>query len=157
MLLWWCTFETLVILNQVPSEGTGERPYLMGNGERRILVIGHSTPLVEGVYDLLQLVGYQVAMSTSWTETEHTMQITPPNLVIVDLSDSDSETYHLSEQIRNMPRWSNVPLLFISFSGDDRIRELQGRSQNYDGRLHYYAHTLLGMDGLLDKVQACLS
>lgn len=129
----------------------------MDNGKRRILVIGQSSPLVEGVSDLLQLVGYQVDMSTSWIETEHSMRVTPPNLVIVDLSDSDSEAYRVCEQIQNAPRWSKVPLLFISFSGDDRIRELQGRNSNDDGRLHYYAHTLLGMDGLLEKVQTCLS
>lgn len=130
----------------------------MDNGKRRVLVVGQTTPLVEGVSDLLKLVGYQVDMSTNWVETEDSMCFTPPNLVIVDLSDSDSEFYRLSEQIRDAPRWSQVPLLFVSFSGDDRIRELQRLSHNSnDRRLHYYAHTLLGMDSLLDKVQACLS
>jgi DNA-binding response OmpR family regulator len=129
----------------------------MDNGKRRVLVVGQTTPLVEGVSDLLQLVGYQVDMSTNWVETEYSMYFTPPNLVIVDLSNSDSEVYRLSEQIRDAPHWSQVPLLFISFSGDDRIRELQRLNHNNnDGRLHYYAHTLLGMDGLLEKVQACL-
>ena len=131
----------------------------MGNGKRRILVLGQSSPLVEGVSDLLRLGGYQVDMLSSWAETEHTMYVTHPSLVLVDLSDSTSEAYHLSEQIRNSPHWSRVPLLFVSFSGDDRIRELQGNSSgNNAGRLHFYTHTLLSMDGLLKKVQeACLS
>lgn len=130
----------------------------MSNGNRKILMLGQSTPLLEGVSDLLQLVGYQVDTSATWAETEDLIGATQPNLVIVDLSDADSDTYRLSEQIRNSPRWSKVPLLFVSFSGDDRIRELQRNGgNNNDGHLHYYAHTLLSMDGLVDKVQACMA
>jgi CheY-like chemotaxis protein len=129
----------------------------MNKGKRRILVLGQRSPLLEGVSDLLQLVGYQVETSSNWAETEYTMGVWPPNLVIVDMSDSASDTYRLSEQICNTPRWSKVPLLFVSFSGDDRIRELQQRSHNNNGRVHFYAHTLLGMDGLLDEVQDCLA
>ena len=129
----------------------------MENGKRRILVIGQSSPLVEGVSDLLQLVGYQVDTSTTWAETEHTMCAAPPNLVIVDLSNQEPEVYRLSEQIRGAPRWSSVPLLFVSFSGDDRISELQHSNTGHDARRHDSAHTLLGMDGLIDKVQACLT
>ena len=136
----------------------GERYQVMNNGRPRILVLGQTSPVVEGISDLLQLVGYQVQLSSSWAETQYALSITPPHLVIVDLSDSTPEAYRLSEQIRNTSSWSDVPLLFISFSGDERIRELQRRSgDNSDGRLHFYAHTLLGIDGLLQEVQACLS
>ena len=136
----------------------GERRQVMGNGERRILVLGQSSTLVEGVSDLLQLDGYQVDRSSSWTETEDSAERSLPNLVIVDMSEAASDTYRLSERIRNSPRWSKVPLLFVSFSGDDRIRELELRNRHsYDGRLHYYAPTLLGVNGLLDKVEDCMS
>jgi DNA-binding response OmpR family regulator len=112
---------------------------------------------LEGVADLLQLTGYQVDMSSSWAGTEHTVQAMMPNLVIVDLSDSASDAFRLSEQVRKIPHWSQVPFLFVSFSGDDQIRELRQKSLKGDnGHLHYYAHTLLSMDGLLDEVQACL-
>lgn len=124
---------------------------------QRILVIGRSTPLMEGVSDLLQVVGYPVDVSSTWTETEYAMYDTPPDLVIVDLSSAASDVYLLAEQIRGMPHWSEVPILFVSFSGDDRIRELQYRNQrNGEKRLHFYAHTLLSMDGLLETVRASL-
>jgi PleD family two-component response regulator len=130
----------------------------MTNGKRRILVIGQSSSIVEGVADLLQLVGYQVDMSSSWTGTDYAVHALMPNLVIVDLSNSTSDAYRLSEQLRKIPHWSKVPFLFVSFSGDDQIRELQRRSPKSDnGHSRYYAHTLLGMDGLLEEVQACLN
>ena len=130
----------------------------MPSGKRqRILVIGRSTPLIEGVSDLLQVVGYPVSTSTTWAETEYAMQDTRPELVIVDLSAATPDAYRLAEQIRRTPHCSQVPILFVSFSGDDRIRELQRRSQqNGDLQTHFYAHTLLSMDGLLEKVRACL-
>jgi PleD family two-component response regulator len=129
----------------------------MGNFGKRILIIGRSIPLIEGVADLLQVVGYPVRVTSSWAETEYATYDTPPNLVIVDLSIAASDVYKLAEQIRSVPDWSDVPILFISFSGDDRIRDLQRRNQrNGDRRVHFYAHTLLSMDDLLAQVRACL-
>ena len=134
-------------------------PVMKTNGHH-ILVIGSSSPLLEGVADLLQLAGYRVETSSSWAETEYAIVVAPPHLVIVDLSSAASDVYQLSEQLRRMPRWAQVPILFISFSGDDTIRNLQllrkSRRGN-SGPVHYYAHTLLGIEGLLNEVKTCLS
>jgi DNA-binding response OmpR family regulator len=130
----------------------------MGEQEERILIIGRSVPLMEGVADLLQVVGYPVDVSSSWAETEYAIYDAPPNLVIIDLSIAASDVYDLTGQIRSAPRWSDVPILFISFSGDDRIRELERRNRRNGGkRVYFYAHTLLSMDELLEKVRACLA
>jgi DNA-binding response OmpR family regulator len=126
--------------------------------DQQILMIGWSTPLMEGVYDLLQVVGYPVQMTSSWAAAANTMYDSLPALVIVDLSNADPDALQLAEQIRSTPRWSTVPILFLSFSGDDHIRDLQRQSrQNGDGRLHFYAHTLLSMDELLYKVRTCIA
>lgn len=131
----------------------------MDTNSQTILVIGSSSPLLEGVADLLLLAGYQVGTSSSWAETEYTLggAATPPSLVIVDLSSAAPDAYRLSEQIRRVPSWAEVPILFISFAGDDCIRSLQHRSSKRNGGpVHFYAHSLLSMDGLLDKVRTCL-
>ena len=113
---------------------------------------------MEGVSDLLQVVGYPVDMSSTWNETEHAMYNPPPDLVIIDLSTAAADGYRFAEEIRNAPRWSDVPILFVSFSGDDHIRELQQHQQrNGDKRLYFYEHTLLGMDRLLAEVETCLT
>lgn len=113
---------------------------------------------MEGVADLLQVVGYPVDISSSWAETEYAMYDVPPSLVIIDLSIAAADVYQFAEQIRGTPHWSDVPILFISFSGDDRIRDLQRRNKkNGDKRVHFYAHTLLSMEELLETVRACLA
>jgi CheY-like chemotaxis protein len=146
------------LTKDVPTIEDGRKTKGMSTGSQRILVIGESSPLLEGVADLLQLAGYQVDLSSSWAETEYALRVTPPNLAIVDLSRSAANAYRVSEQIRRTPHWTDVPILFISFSGDDRIRDLQRYSQKAkDGRMQFYAHTLLSMDGLLSKVETCLS
>jgi DNA-binding response OmpR family regulator len=130
----------------------------MNNGGQQILVIGEKSPLLEGVVDLLQLAGYHAEASSTWAEIQHSLSVSPPNLAIVDLSNSPTDAVRLSQQIRRFPPWMDVPILFVSFSGDDRIRDLQRwtRKSN-DKRLQFYAHTVLSMDGLLAKVGACLA
>ncbi|MBN1661895.1 MAG: hypothetical protein JXA93_26105 [Anaerolineae bacterium] len=126
--------------------------------QERILIIGRSIPLIEGVADLLQVVGYPVELSSGWVETEYARRDAPPSLIIVDLSMAASDVYKLAEEIRSTPKWGEVPILFLSFSGDDRIRDLQRRNRrNGDAHLHFYAHTLLSMEELLQTVRACLS
>ncbi len=129
------------------------------SGERkRILFIGSKTPLMEGVSDLLQMDGYPVDVTTTLAETEYALNGTMPDLVLVDLSDGAEDVDRLAERVRAVPQWSDVPILYVSFSGDDRIRDLQRRHQrNGEKRLHFYAHTLLGVERLIEQVRICLT
>jgi DNA-binding response OmpR family regulator len=128
-----------------------------GSDQKRILVIGRSLSLVEGVADLLQMVGYPVDSSAASPETESTTLPAPPDLMIVDLSVAASDVYRRSEQMREAPLWSEVPILYVSFSGDDHIRELQHNSDRNDAhRSRFYAPPVLGLDGLLETVRTCL-
>lgn len=114
--------------------------------------------MIEGVADLLQVVGYPVDVTSSWAETEYAMYDAPPGLVIIDLSIAAADVYQFAEQIHGTADWSQVPILFVSFSGDDRIRDLQRHNQrNGNKRVYFYAHTLLGMEELLETVRTCMA
>jgi CheY-like chemotaxis protein len=114
---------------------------------------------MEGVADLLRVVGYPVETSPTWDEAEDRINGRPaPDLVIVDLSGAATDAYGLARLIRTKPHWSGVPILFISLTGDDGIRDLQLRSgRNGEKRLYFHAQTLLPMDHLLAKVRTCLA
>jgi DNA-binding response OmpR family regulator len=113
---------------------------------------------MEGVSDLLQMDGYPVDVTTTLAETEYALNGTMPDLVLVDLSDGAEDVDRLAERVRAVPQWSDVPILYVSFSGDDRIRDLQRRHQrNGEKRLHFYAHTLLGVERLIEQVRICLT
>lgn len=128
----------------------------MGNGGQRILVIGRPSPLLEGVSDLLQLAGYEVGLAATWPQASYASSADLPDLVIVDLFASFSDAIHLCWQIHSQPESAHVPILLMSFAGDDRLSELQHDPCN-NGRMGFYIHTLLGLSGLLDKVRECLA
>jgi len=129
----------------------------METGNRNILVVGPKSPLLEGLADLLEVAGYQVETSSSWAEKKHPVHVRPPGLLVVDLSRGGRDAYWLSEQIRRMPSWAHVPILFVSFSGEDAVRRpLRRHPHGNGGPIDFYAHTLLSMNALVDKVRACL-
>ncbi len=123
---------------------------------RQILMIGGRSPLLEGVSDLLQLAGHQVATSSTWTEARNALNASPPHLAIVDVSSSAFDTLRLYEQIDYLAQCIRAPILVISFSGDDRIRDLRRRSRDRHGKIQFYTQTLLGVEGLVDKVESCM-
>jgi DNA-binding NtrC family response regulator len=134
-----------------------ERPQETQATEPDILVIGQRSSLVEGVADLLQLAGYRVETSSSWAETERAPSMPRPDLVIVDVPSVAADAHYLSEPMHKA-YWANIPILFVSFSGDDWIRTFRQDNQNNNGgAVHFYAHTLLSIDSLLDTVKSCLS
>jgi DNA-binding NtrC family response regulator len=132
-----------------------DRPQETQPIESDILVIGQRSSLVEGVADLLQLAGYRVETSSSWAETERTRPMPLPDLVIVDVPSAADDANYLSEQMHKA-YWANTPILVVSFSGDDWIRVLQ-QDHSVGGSVHFYAHTLLSIDSLLDTVKHCLA
>lgn len=143
---------------EIPLAGNGQKPRIGYLNGHRVLIIGRSSALLEGLVDLLQLAGYRVDLSAGWPDTFYPLPESRPDLAIVDLSNSHPDAVRITDQIRASSEWAQVPVLFISFSGDERIREMQLRSrQNNDVRFQYYSHTVLSMDGLLDKVAACLA
>lgn len=133
-----------------------DRPEEIQAIEPDILVIGQTSSLVEGVADLLRLAGYRVETSPSWAETERAPQIPLPDLVIVDVPSVADDAHYLSEQMHKA-YWANIPILFVSFSGDDWIRTLRRDNHNNNGgAVHFYSHTLLSIDSLVDTVKSCL-
>jgi CheY-like chemotaxis protein len=129
----------------------------MGQAIAKIVVIGRSSVLLEGVADLLQLAGYEVALSGTWEQAEEAFRGSQPDLAILDLSDW-LDSLDLPQQIQHMSPSPDVPVLLLNFSGDERIwllRCVGGESNTR--RVEIYAHTLLGPDALLDKVRLCLA
>jgi CheY-like chemotaxis protein len=128
----------------------------MASGSQKIVVIGNPSPLLEGVADLLQLAGYDVALSAGGPDAADVGGAPPPDLAILDLSEW-LDSLELPQQILSMAPAPEVPILLLSFSGDDRIWHLQHvEGEGKSGRVEIYAHSLLGPNGLLDKVKGCL-
>ena len=130
----------------------------MTNNGRHILLIGNRSPLFGGVSDLLQLAGYHVVTSATWTESASAKNGDRPSLAIVETSSLGPACRILSDRIKRATEQEQVPILVVGFDGDHRMQSLQrALGGNGNPRLQFYTHTLLGVSGLLDKVSACLT
>lgn len=128
----------------------------MGQAEKQIVVIGRTLTLLEGITDLVELAGYSATPAGAWSEVEGRFRDHGPDLAIIDLTDW-LDSFDLPQRITEMFPLPDVPILLISFSGDDRIWQLQQRGgQAKAGRVEIYAHSLLGPEALLEKVRLCL-
>jgi DNA-binding response OmpR family regulator len=133
-----------------------ERLREVGAGGQRILVVGSSSPWLEGVVDLLQLAGYDVAVCSDWEKAEQDIQDAPPDLAILDLTDY-VDSLELPQQVTAMSPARSLPILLLNSTGDDRIWHLERVGDPSRGRVDLYAHSLFGPDALLDKVRGCLA
>jgi DNA-binding response OmpR family regulator len=128
----------------------------MGQAAKRVVVIGRTWTLLEGITDLVELAGYSATPAGAWTEVEGQFEDCRPDLAIIDLTDW-LDSFDLPDRITEMFPLPDVPILLISFSGDDRIWQLQQRGDHAKtGRVEIYAHSLLGPEALLEKVRLCL-
>lgn len=128
----------------------------MDQAAKRIVVIGRTYTLLEGITDLVELAGYSATPAGSWTEVEGRFRDRRPDLAIIDLTDW-LDSFDLPQRISEVFPLSDVPILLISFSGNDRIWQLQQRGdQTKAGRVEIYAHSLLGLEALVEKVRLCL-
>jgi DNA-binding response OmpR family regulator len=128
----------------------------MGAGGQRILVVGSSSPWLEGVVDLLQLAGYDVTVSPDWETAERGIQDARPDLAILDLSDR-VDSLQLPQEVTALAPAGDVPILLLNSTGDDRIWHLERVGNPSRGRVDLYAHSLFGPTALLEKVKGCLA
>ena len=66
----------------------------------------------------LELLGYGVRQVHSASEAKALLQEETPDLIILDLALSDMDGFELTNQIRNDPQTTNIPVLAFSSSAD---------------------------------------
>jgi DNA-binding response OmpR family regulator len=100
----------------------------------KILVVDDDPNLLMLLSDLLQLQGYEVETAGSGYLALTMLKTMIPDLLISDVAMPGLDGYGLVEQLRNHPRFAQMPILFVSAlcSGADRHA---GLSQGADAYL----------------------
>ncbi len=100
----------------------------------KILVVDDDPNLLLLLSDLLQLQGYEVETAGSGYLALTMLKTMIPDLLISDVAMPGLDGYGLVEQLRNHPRFAQMPILFVSAlcSGADRQA---GLSQGADAYL----------------------
>lgn len=93
---------------------------------KRLLLIDDDPNLILLVKDYLEFQGYEVITATNGLEALSVLEDKTPDMIICDIMMPEMDGYTLVEQIRQDPRNSWVPVLFLSAKGQtqDRVRGL---------------------------------
>ncbi len=93
---------------------------------KRLLLIDDDPNLILLVKDYLEFQGYQVVTATNGLEALLVLEDKTPDMIICDIMMPEMDGYTLVEQIRQDPRTSWIPVLFLSAKGQtqDRVKGL---------------------------------
>lgn len=94
--------------------------------QKRILLIDDDPNLVLLIKDYLELRGYEVFTADNGRQALDSLEKEVPDLVICDVMMPEMDGYTFVKQLRDNPRMSWLPVLFLSAKGQsqDRVKGL---------------------------------
>ena len=93
---------------------------------KRLLLIDDDPNLILLVRDYLEFRGYEVLTADNGKEALHLLSLNLPDMIVCDIMMPEMDGYALIENVRQDPRTSWIPVLFLSARGQsqDRIKGL---------------------------------
>jgi DNA-binding NarL/FixJ family response regulator len=93
---------------------------------KRLLLIDDDPNLILLVRDYLEFRGYEVLTADNGKEALHLLSQNLPDMIVCDIMMPEMDGYALIENVRQDPRTSWIPVLFLSARGQsqDRIKGL---------------------------------
>lgn len=100
---------------------------------KQLLLIDDDPNLILLVKDYLEFRGYEVVTAENGREALEVLEIEIPDMIICDIMMPEMDGYALVEHVRQDPRTSWVPVLFLSAKGQsqDRVRGLNTGADVY--------------------------
>lgn len=100
---------------------------------KRLLLIDDDPNLILLVKDYLEFRGYEVVTAENGREALSVLDLEIPDMIICDVMMPEMDGYALVEHVRQDPRTSWVPVLFLSAKGQsqDRVRGLNTGADVY--------------------------
>jgi DNA-binding NarL/FixJ family response regulator len=97
-----------------------------GKDRKRLLLIDDDPNLILLVKDYLEFRGYEVQTADNGREALNLLSLNLPDMIICDIMMPEMDGYGLIENVRQDPRTSWIPVLFLSARGQsqDRIKGL---------------------------------
>ena len=101
--------------------------------QKRLLLIDDDPNLILLVRDYLEFRGYEVITAENGREALEILENDIPDMIICDVMMPEMDGYTLVEHVRETPRISWIPVLFLSAKGQsqDRVKGLNKGADVY--------------------------
>ena len=116
-----------------------------------ILVVDDDMDVVATIKKSLMKAGYQVACATNGLDALRSLELQPPDLVLLDIAMPGMNGIELCRQIRAHPITAGIPILFVTVSGD-----LQSKVAAFDAGADDYLVKPFDLQELELRVRALL-
>lgn len=118
----------------------------------RILVVDDDPGLRQLYQKVLSRQGYEVRMAASGAEALLVLEMTMPDLIMLDLAMPDMDGISLLKVIRRCPEWERVPVIVLTaFTDHTRLAPL--RELNVS---HQLTKAEFSVRELREKIAECL-
>jgi DNA-binding response OmpR family regulator len=84
-----------------------------------ILIVDDNAKLLAGMKMRLEMVGYQVLVAGDGRDALDLLKSVTPHLIVADVMMPRMNGWELFERIRNDPRLSSIPIVFVTSRTDD--------------------------------------
>jgi len=103
------------------------------NKQHRLLIIEDDLDVAEMLTSYFRVQGYEVQTANWGEDGVRACQVSPPDLVILDIRLPDIDGYQVAERLRSNVRTSRIPIIFLTEKRDrsDRLKGLKLGADDY--------------------------
>ena len=105
----------------------------MDNKRQRLLIIEDDLDVAEMLTSYFRVQGYEVQTANWGEDGVRVCQVSPPDLVLLDIRLPDIDGYQVAKRLRSNLRTSRIPILFLTEKRErsDRLRGLKLGADDY--------------------------
>ena len=85
---------------------------------KKIMVVDDEPDILFTVGQMLELSGYEVIKAANGKDCLNKLNEATPDLVLLDIMMPEMSGWDVAAKIKENPRWSNIPIVFLTAKGD---------------------------------------
>ena len=86
---------------------------------KKIMIVDDEEDVRISVSQILEVCGYDVVKAENGNDCLNKLDMEIPNLVILDIMMPAMSGWDVAAKIKENPKWSNIPIVFLTAKGDE--------------------------------------
>ena len=93
---------------------------------KKVMIVDDEEDIRLTVKQVLEISGYEVIPAHDGTDCLHKLEQVQPDLVILDIMMPGISGWDVAAKIKQTPRWSRIPIVFLTAKGDEMSMGMGG-------------------------------